>query len=102
MTSLKKKFEEAAQPLAGKTVTFTGKLSQVKRKQASAIAHELGASVSRTVSRATDLVVAGADAGQKLQAAANKGVKIVSETEFFNLVREQRKLNKAAKQQGPK
>ena len=97
MTNLKKKFEDAARPLEGKIITFTGEMSAVTRKQASAIAHELGATVSRTVSAATDFVVAGKDAGQKLQRAVNKGVKVVTETEFFEKVREQRRLNKAQK-----
>lgn len=97
MSSLKKRFSDAARPLEGKTVAFTGRLEAVSRKQAAAIARELGASVSLTVSRDTDLVVAGNDASHKLDAAGKKGIPVVSETEFFELVREQRRINKAAK-----
>lgn len=97
MTNLKKKFSDVAKPLEGKVIAFTGEMTAVTRKQASAIAHELGATVSRTVSAATDFVVAGKNAGQRLQRAANKGVKIVTETEFFEKVREQRRINKTQK-----
>ena len=99
MTSLKKKFDDVAQPLKGKTIAFTGELSAVTRRQASAIARELGATVSKTVSAATDFVVAGKNAGQKLVRAANKGIEIVSEKKFFDRVTEQRKMNKQAPKQ---
>lgn len=99
MTSLKKKFDGVAQPLKGKTIAFTGELSVVTRKQASAIAKQLGATVSKSVGAATDFVVAGKNAGQKLVRAANKGVEIVSEKKFFSRVTEQRKVNKQVPKQ---
>lgn len=89
---LKKKFGTAAGfPLLNRTVVFTGTLGFGTRKQASAIAHELGANVTRDVSGNTDYVVAGKDAGNKLFRAANKGTKIISEADFFAMVKKQRK-----------
>lgn len=100
---LKKKFDDVAQPLKGKTVAFTGELAGVTRRQASAIVRELGAKVSKTVTASTDFVVAGKvkNTSRKLKDAVNKGVSVVYEQDFFAKVREQRAANKAAKSQGP-
>jgi DNA ligase (NAD+) len=96
--SQKKKFNAAAErPLEGVNIAFTGKLDAVKRKQASAIAYEVGANVHKNVSGKTDLVVAGTDAGKKLQEAANRKITIVDEDTFFDLVRKQRAANKGPK-----
>jgi DNA ligase (NAD+) len=99
--ALKKTFNTSAQSLSGKTVVFTGELSAVTRRQATAIAQELGAKVTTAVSGNTDIVVAGKDAGQKLQKAANNNVRILTEGAFFNVVKKQRAAIKraAAKQQ---
>jgi DNA ligase (NAD+) len=104
MTEPKKDFDAAAAklPLSGKRIVFTGELDGVTRRQAHGIAHELGADVRKSVSKKTDLVVVGADAGKKLQKAFNKGVKVVDEKTFFRMVRRQRKLEKALKQAAPK
>jgi DNA ligase (NAD+) len=104
MSKPKKEFEAAAVklPLEGKTIVFTGELDGVTRRQARGIAYELGASVKKSVSDKVDLVVAGTDAGKKLQKAFNKGVKVVTEKDFFRMVRRQRKLAKAAKPEGQK
>jgi DNA ligase (NAD+) len=98
MAKLKKDFDVSAKlPLHGKRIAFTGALSAVKRRQASAIAHELGAEVTNTVSRKTDYVVVGAEPGKKLEAAKEKGVPVLSEDAFFDLVRKQRDEVKAAR-----
>ena len=103
MTKPKKDFESAVKlPLHGKKIVFTGELDGVTRHQAHGIAYELGADVGKSVSARTDLVVAGSDAGKKLQKAFNKGVKVVDEKTFFRMVRRQRKLAKAAKLAQPK
>jgi DNA ligase (NAD+) len=79
---------EAAEPataggaLAGKVVVFTGKLETMTRPEAKALAEKLGAQVTDSVSRKTDLVVLGADAGSKARKAAELGVRTVSETEW--------------------
>jgi DNA ligase (NAD+) len=67
--------------LAGKVVVFTGKL-EMARPEAKALAEKLGAKVTDSVSRKTDLVVLGADAGSKAKRAAELGVRTVTEQEW--------------------
>ncbi len=73
-------------PIAGKTIVFTGSLQQMTRDEAKALAERLGAKVSGSVSKKTDLVVAGAEAGSKLQKAQDLGVAVMDETQFLELV----------------
>ena len=73
----------AQSPVAGKTVVFTGKLQQMTRQEAKARAEALGAQVTGSVSRATDYVVAGEDAGSKLKRAGELGVTVLSEDEWL-------------------
>lgn len=73
-------------PVVGKTVVFTGKLSRLGRDEAKAMAEKLGAKVAGSVSKNTDYVVAGEDAGSKLKKAAELGVKVLSEDEWLALV----------------
>jgi DNA ligase (NAD+) len=77
--------EESA--IAGKTVVFTGSLQKMTREEAKALAERLGAKVSGSVSKKTDFVVAGTDAGSKLRKAAELGVKVLEEDEFLALIR---------------
>ena len=72
--------------IAGRTVVFTGALEQMTRDEAKAQAEGLGAKVSGSVSKKTDLVVAGPGAGSKLADAAKHGVKVISEVEWLALV----------------
>jgi DNA ligase (NAD+) len=68
--------------LAGRIVVFTGTLETMTRPEAKAMAERLGARVTDSVSKKTDLVVVGADAGSKARKAAELGVRIVSEAEW--------------------
>ncbi len=72
-------------PLAGKVIVFTGTLARMTRPEAKARAEALGARVTDTVSKRTDLVVLGAEAGSKARRAAELGVRTVSEEEWLAL-----------------
>jgi DNA ligase (NAD+) len=74
-------------PVAGKTLVFTGTLEQMTRNEAKARAESLGAKVAGSVSKKTDLVIAGPGAGSKLTDAAKLGVKVISEQEWLDLIR---------------
>jgi DNA ligase (NAD+) len=74
-----------ASPLAGKTVVFTGGLEAMTRAEAKARAEALGAKVAGSVSRKTDFVVAGADAGSKAQKARDLGVETLDEAQWLEL-----------------
>jgi DNA ligase (NAD+) len=74
--------------LAGKAFVFTGGLDRWSREQASQMVERLGGTVSSSVSRRTSYVIAGQDAGSKLDDARRLGVTILSEAEFEELVRE--------------
>ena len=76
----------AASPVSGKTVVFTGALERMSRDEAKAMAERLGAKVSGSVSKKTDLVVAGPGAGSKLADAKKHGVAVISEDEWFERV----------------
>jgi DNA ligase (NAD+) len=74
-----------AGPLAGKTFVLTGTLPTLKREEATAKIEAAGGKVSNSVSKKTDYVVAGADAGSKLDKAQKLGVKIIDEAELLRL-----------------
>jgi DNA ligase (NAD+) len=76
----------AGSPIAGKTVVFTGSLERMTRNEAKARAESLGAKVAGSVSKKTDYVVVGADAGSKVRKAEELGLTILSEDEWLTLI----------------
>jgi DNA ligase (NAD+) len=74
--------------VAGKTVVFTGSLQRMTREEAKATAERLGAKVSGSVSKKTNLVVAGPGAGSKLADANKHGVTVLTEDEWLKLIGE--------------
>ncbi len=73
-------------PIAGKTVVFTGELTAMTRSEAKARAEALGAKVASSVSKKTDYVVVGADAGSKAAKAQELGLTTLSEDDWLKLV----------------
>ncbi|MEJ0063077.1 MAG: NAD-dependent DNA ligase LigA [Alphaproteobacteria bacterium] len=74
-------------PLAGKTVVFTGTLQQMSRSEAKAKAESLGAKIGSDVSKNTDYVVIGEDAGSKAKRAHELGLKTLTEEEWLGMMR---------------
>jgi len=79
---------DARGPFAGKTVVLTGGLAKLSRDEAKAEVERRGGKISGSVSRKTDLVVAGEDAGSKLKKAQELGVKVVDEEAFLRMLGE--------------
>ncbi|MCH8513709.1 MAG: NAD-dependent DNA ligase LigA, partial [Kiritimatiellae bacterium] len=72
--------------LTGKTVVLTGSLSQMTRDEAKDLLRKLGAKVTGSVSSKTDLLIAGEDAGSKLEKAQKLGVEIWTESDLVNAI----------------
>ncbi len=75
-----------ASPIAGRTIVFTGTLERMTRAEAKARAEALGARVAGSVSRRTDLVVAGPGAGSKAKKAAELGIETLDEDGWLKLI----------------
>ncbi len=76
---------DSEQPLSGKTIVLTGSLSQMKRMDAKAHLIELGAKVSGSVSKNTDIVIAGENSGSKLKKANELGIEVIDEKQMMVL-----------------
>ncbi len=85
MNSLEEESEDNR--FEGKTFVLTGSLEDFTRNEASEIIERLGGKTSGTVSKKTDYVLAGADAGSKLTKAQNLGVTVISEAEFKEMIK---------------
>ena len=72
---------------SGKTVVLTGTLSSMGRKEATNLLEDLGAKVTGSVSKATDCVIAGVEAGSKLDKAQQLGIQVLNEEEFLALLK---------------
>lgn len=73
-------------PFYGKTLVFTGTLPTLGRAEAQTMAQDVGARVSGSVSKKTDYVIAGAEAGSKLEKAEKLGVTVIDEAEFLKML----------------
>lgn len=74
-------------PFFGKTLVFTGTMPTLGRAEAKTMAQDVGAKVSGSVSKKTDYVIAGAEAGSKLEKAQQLGVAVIDEAEFLRLLK---------------
>jgi len=82
----KKEERSVAEEFAGKTFVFTGALRAMTRDKAQEIVVSFGGKAGSSVSRKTDYVVAGEEAGSKLAKARELGVKVISEDEFLAMI----------------
>ena len=81
---------QASDKLAGKTIVVTGTLPNLKREQAKALIEKHGGKFGSSVSKKTDYVLAGEEAGSKLTKANELGITVITEEQFLNMIDEQK------------
>ena len=86
--SVESKEKPLGNALEGKTVVVTGTLPTLKRSEAEALIRAHGGNASGSVSKKTDFVLCGAEAGSKLTKAQNLGIRIINEEEFLEIIKE--------------
>ena len=86
MTAPLKPQAEASGALAGKSLVVTGTLEKYTREEIQALIVDHGGRAASSVSKKTDFIVAGADAGSKLAKAEKLGVPVITEAEFERLI----------------
>ena len=84
--SVESKEKPLGNALEGKTVVVTGTLPTLKRSEAEALIRAHGGNASGSVSKKTDFVLCGAEAGSKLTKAQSLGIKIINEDEFLEII----------------
>jgi DNA ligase (NAD+) len=84
--SPKEEERRAGGPLSGKTFVFTGSLTRCSRKQAQEMVERLGGRAAGSVSKKTDYVVAGEEAGSKLDKARDLGIAVLTEEDFQQMM----------------
>jgi DNA ligase (NAD+) len=77
---------DESNPFFGKIVVLTGTLSSMGRNEAKGILENLGANVSGSVSKKTNYVIAGVEAGSKLDKAQSLGVEVLDEEAFLKMI----------------
>ena len=80
--------QESASPIAGKTIVVTGTMERMGRREIEALIERLGGKAAGSVSKKTDYVLAGENAGSKLEKAQALGVPVLSEEKFFEWIGE--------------
>ena len=89
---MESKKEKAGDLLAGKTFVLTGTLPTLKRSEAKELIESLGGKVSSSVSKKTSYVVAGEEAGSKLDKANELGIPLLTEEELLQMARQENPL----------
>jgi len=96
------KLEKKGSILNGKTFVLTGTLPSLSRPEATKLILDNGGKVASGFSKSADYVLAGEDAGTKLSKANEAGIKIISESELINMIKEPNKnLESTSKKSNP-
>ena len=74
-------------PISDMSLVFTGTLETMSRSEAKSIAENMGAKVSSTISSNTNLLISGISSGSKLNRARDKGIKVITENEWLELIK---------------
>ena len=86
---MSKKYQQKniSSPISDMSLVFTGTLETMSRSEAKSIAENMGAKVSSTISSNTNLLISGISSGSKLNRARDKGIKVITENEWLELIK---------------